>query len=270
MESGIYSIYCKVTDKYYVGQSIEIEERLNHHKSRLRNGKHKIRDLQRDFDKYGEDNFIFKVEKYIEPQFLSSLETHFIEFYDSVNKGYNINNANVVLRKEDKEKQLAKNTLKHIEDLEEISIPLNVEDAKIVLLNYYNMCLVESMYRDEYKEEGCANSNSLNHYIVRSLTYDNSAISRYEVLFSKFVTKYLNGKYKGVKIDGCEIVKVANTEPNYRGIYIGYINNLIMCNTVKIGITYSSIVSDDKYYKELDLLLVNNGVEMLWNVKKGL
>ena len=107
MKSGIYSIYCKATDKYYVGQSLDIEERLKYHLSRLRNNKHKNELLQSDFNKYGEDAFITKVEKYIEPQFLSSLETHFMEFYNSINNGYNINNTKVIIRKEDKDRQLS-------------------------------------------------------------------------------------------------------------------------------------------------------------------
>lgn len=253
---------------YYVGQSVDIEERWQNHKSRLRKNNHTVRMLQDDFNKYGEDAFVFKVEKYIEPQFLNSIETHFMEFYDSVKNGYNINNTRVVIRKEEKEKAVALQTLKHLDDLEELSISINSEDAKIVLLNYFNMKLVETMYLDEEKE--LVTSTSLNHYINRSLTYDNSAILRYEVLFSKYVAKYIDNKYSGVDIIGCEVVLPDVRDTNYRGIYIGYINNLLMENKVKVGITYTSCIDDSNYYKELDLMLMDNKSDMLWNVKKGI
>lgn len=268
MKSGVYSIYCKVTDKYYVGQSLDIEERVNHHLSRLRNNKHKNELLQSDYNKYGEDAFIIKVEKYIEPQFLNSLETHFMEFYNSINNGYNINNTKVIIRKEDKDRQLAIQTLKYIDELEELYLTINVRDVKVVLLNYFNMCMVEALYVDE--DNPTVLSNSLNHYVNRSLTYDNSAICRYEVLFSDYVCRSLNGKYPAIKVEGCEVIKPTTTDVDYSSKYVGYINNLLMLNTVRVGLTYNCEATGESYYKELNLVFNDNGMEMMWNVKKSL
>ena len=268
MKSGIYSIYCKCTDMYYVGQSLDVEERMNYHKSRLRNNKHKIESLQSDYNKYGEDSFIFKVEKYIEPQFLNSLETHFMEFYNSINKGYNINHTNVVIRKEDKEKQFAIQTLKYLDELEELYITINLRDVKVVLLNYFNMCMTEAMYIDE--ENPTVLSNSLNHYTMRALTYDNSAVARYEVLFSCYVCKTLQGKYPAITIKTCEVIKPDIKDNDYASKFVGYINNLLMCNTVKVALTYSCEATGESYYKEVDLVLNDNGMEMMWNAKKML
>lgn len=257
-----------MTDKYYVGQSLDIAERWHNHKSRLRNNKHTVVTLQEDYNKYGEDAFVYRVEKYIEPQFLNSLETHFMEFYNSVKSGYNINNTKVVIRKEDKDKQLAIQTLKYIDEMEEMYITVNAEDVKIVLLNYYNMCLMEAMYTDEHS--GGVISSSLTHFITRGLTYDNSAILRYEVLLGGYICKYMRAKYPAIQIEGCEVVKVDSKEPNYRGIYVGYINNLLMSNSLKVGITYRGDALDESYYKELILKLNDSEMAMMWNVKKGL
>ena len=43
--SGIYKIYCKNTNKYYIGQSVNIKNRLNQHMNELKNNKHKIKEV---------------------------------------------------------------------------------------------------------------------------------------------------------------------------------------------------------------------------------
>lgn len=113
-------------------------------------------------------------------------------------------------------------------------------------------------------------SNSLNHYVNRSLTYDNSAICRYEVLFSDYVCKSLNGKYPAIKVEGCEVIKPTTNDADYSSKYVGYINNLLMLNTVRVGLTYSCEATGESYYKELNLVFNDNGMEMMWNVKKNL
>lgn len=58
--SGVYRIRNKVNGKFYIGRSIDINKRFYQHKSALRKGKHGSIYLQRAWDKYGEDNFIFE------------------------------------------------------------------------------------------------------------------------------------------------------------------------------------------------------------------
>ena len=40
MKSGIYKIYCNVEDKYYIGQSVNVEARLKQHLKELKSNKH--------------------------------------------------------------------------------------------------------------------------------------------------------------------------------------------------------------------------------------
>lgn len=61
MTAGIYHIVNKVNGKKYIGSSIEIEKRWAHHKSQLSRGIHHNIHLQRAFDKYGEENFEFRI-----------------------------------------------------------------------------------------------------------------------------------------------------------------------------------------------------------------
>jgi len=56
---GVYIILCLANNKRYYGQSRNVSARLSQHKSRLRNNKHEVTELQRDFNIYGEENFEF-------------------------------------------------------------------------------------------------------------------------------------------------------------------------------------------------------------------
>ena len=59
--TGIYKIKNRITHKVYIGESVDIKRRWNQHKNDLRHGKHHSERLQRDWDKYGERAFKFKV-----------------------------------------------------------------------------------------------------------------------------------------------------------------------------------------------------------------
>lgn len=61
MESGIYIIRNIINNKVYIGKSVLIKSRIYNHKSALRGSRHRNKYLQRAYDKYGMDNFIFEV-----------------------------------------------------------------------------------------------------------------------------------------------------------------------------------------------------------------
>ena len=61
--SGIYKIYCITEDKYYIGQSIDVLNRLEQHKRELIKGEHINSKLQNAFNSYGENNFVFEKNK---------------------------------------------------------------------------------------------------------------------------------------------------------------------------------------------------------------
>jgi hypothetical protein len=56
---GVYMILCLVNNKRYYGESRNVSGRLSQHKSRLRRNLHEVRELQRDFNIYGEELFEF-------------------------------------------------------------------------------------------------------------------------------------------------------------------------------------------------------------------
>ena len=92
-KSGIYSIICTVNGKQYIGCSKNIYSRINSHKAYLNKNDIK-RDNQYfidDWNKYGSDNFDYKVLEYTTEN-LKEKECYYIETLDTINrdKGYNL------------------------------------------------------------------------------------------------------------------------------------------------------------------------------------
>lgn len=57
----IYEIRCLVNDKRYIGRTGQPISRVERHECLLRNGTHHNKSLQRDYDKYGDENFVFEI-----------------------------------------------------------------------------------------------------------------------------------------------------------------------------------------------------------------
>lgn len=87
---GIYYIKNKTNNKFYVGQSIDIETRIKRHKRTLKNGTHHNKHLQKSFNKYGENNFEYGVlYEANEDDNLDELEMKYIESTGAFEHGYN-------------------------------------------------------------------------------------------------------------------------------------------------------------------------------------
>lgn len=88
---GIYCITNLKNDKKYIGQSINIKQRLYAHKYNLKKGIHGNNHLQSSFDKYGVENFKFEILLECEVEKLDEMEIAIIKKYDTTNdkKGYN-------------------------------------------------------------------------------------------------------------------------------------------------------------------------------------
>jgi group I intron endonuclease len=90
---GIYCIENIKNKKKYIGRSIIIKKRFITHHSELRGGYSKIKYLQEDWNKYGENNFIFYVVKECNIDELYELEDYYIEFFQTRNKHFGYNKA---------------------------------------------------------------------------------------------------------------------------------------------------------------------------------
>ena len=63
---GIYKISCTKTDKIYIGETVNLSQRLQKHFSLLRKNKHSNPILQNIFNKYGENTFEVEVLEYLD------------------------------------------------------------------------------------------------------------------------------------------------------------------------------------------------------------
>lgn len=98
----IYAIKHNVTKRIYVGSTKDPKHRFANHLSMLRNGKHPVEDMQKDFDEYG-DNFTFIILETITEFQNRDKEYEVMEFLESHirGKGYNYkDHVNFEKRKE--------------------------------------------------------------------------------------------------------------------------------------------------------------------------
>src|SRR5262245_3394078 len=77
--SGIYTIRNLITGAVYVGQTINLKDRREHHFGLLSKGKHPNRRLQEDYSTYGSGAFVFRREEFCLTGFLCEREAHYIK-----------------------------------------------------------------------------------------------------------------------------------------------------------------------------------------------
>lgn len=101
---GIYSIRNKENNKRYIGESTNIIKRFKEHKESLEQNKHHSYKLQKDYNKYGVDNFEFEILEivyqtedidtiYKLKMHLVYLENFYIKKFISIDRGYNCENT---------------------------------------------------------------------------------------------------------------------------------------------------------------------------------
>lgn len=94
-EVGIYLILNKITNKVYIGQTLDrFVERYWNHKWKLKNQIHDNKHLQRAWNKYGENNFEFRAIHILnENENIDDLERIYIDKYKKGSGVYNILNG---------------------------------------------------------------------------------------------------------------------------------------------------------------------------------
>jgi hypothetical protein len=66
--AGVYQIRNTASGKSFVGASVNLPAILNRHRSELRAGGHRNRELQKDWDEFGAEAFEFEVLDTLAPQ----------------------------------------------------------------------------------------------------------------------------------------------------------------------------------------------------------
>jgi len=90
MNKGIYCIKNVITNKMYIGSSINISKRFYHHKKMLLNNIHHSIKLQNSYNKHGIDNFVFEILEIVDDKLkLIETEQKYIDTYNTFKCGYN-------------------------------------------------------------------------------------------------------------------------------------------------------------------------------------
>lgn len=93
--TGIYKITNILNNQVYIGQAINIQNRIREHKELLNRNCHTNNHLQRAWNLYGAKNFIFSVVEICDEKMLTQKEQFWIDFYGGINsnKTYNQRDA---------------------------------------------------------------------------------------------------------------------------------------------------------------------------------
>ena len=92
MTVGIYKLTNLSNGKIYIGQSVNVEDRIYKHKMALKGNYHKNDHLQKAWNKYGKNSFKFELIKSCKTRYLDRFEKLYIRIYNSMNVKYGYNN----------------------------------------------------------------------------------------------------------------------------------------------------------------------------------
>ena len=86
MKCGIYKAQNKINGLVYIGQSVNILKRWNNHKNDYMTGNSKF---YKAIQEFGWDNFEWSIIEECSKEKLEEREKYWIDYYDSINNGYN-------------------------------------------------------------------------------------------------------------------------------------------------------------------------------------
>lgn len=122
---GIYKIENIINHKIYIGQSKNVYGRWKEHKKSLNSNNHVNDYLQKSWNKYGKNNFIFSiVEECLESE-LNDKEIYWINYYNSFNNGFNLTKGG---NRNDCSSEYVKNKIR----MKRLGIKLSEETKKLI------------------------------------------------------------------------------------------------------------------------------------------
>lgn len=90
-KSGVYQIRNICNNKIYIGSTMDLKSRCKSHFNSLNRGRHQNKYLQRAYNKYGKQNFIFEIIEFCNPEIRFDIEQYWINQYIGNIICYNIN-----------------------------------------------------------------------------------------------------------------------------------------------------------------------------------
>ena len=148
---GIYKIENRINNKVYIGESLDIQKRWELHISELNNKTHHSYKLQKDWNKYGQDNFEFevivtlddKIKKLVDRHITLIYENIYIKQFNSIEEGYNIEDTFTKVMNGDKQVLMVKPKLLNMY-MQKVADGLYVEKNGIIASGVY---ILQDVYR---------------------------------------------------------------------------------------------------------------------------
>lgn len=181
-DSGIYTLTCIANGKIYVGQTTTLRTRRNVHFSELKRGLHRIEELQKDFNNYGKDAFVYEVLIKCKKKFLLSEENFWCNMLDTHNpeRGYNIQPTNPI-----------KNVLKRRQS--------SIDKCTVYKVKSVVMLTTDGVYLDRYNS--CKEADISNNLVIGSAaSVANKSRSHCKGYIFVFEEEYDKNKNYSIKV----------------------------------------------------------------------
>ena len=175
--TGIYSITCTITNKVYIGKSINIKNRWNQHVYTLRKNNHDNSYLQNAWNTHGEENFRLDIIEETTEEELQDKEIYYIEVYKASIRQFGYN-----LRKEDKiTKKMHKDTRHYMS--EKLKQYYNATNKPVYVLNLNTGELTAYNRRKYVPKEIHRNRNYRLGYVVLPANF---TLEDYKLAYTKY------------------------------------------------------------------------------------
>lgn len=272
--SGIYTIYSKSQDKYYVGMTRRsgyyggFQYRWLEHIGDLLNNKHSNKYLQNIVNKYTINDLYFEIIDEYENDYCESAEQYWINLLDSINDGFNCKyKSPPSLLGEFNKKYIAINNEEVINDY--IKNKLNIKQ----IAKKFNV--------SEFKISKILKNNDIKIVNRFKRSYDLDFLLIYKEYLNDKSLKYLSKKYKVdvntiknyFKIFNLPLKKRGLTKKETYIIYNRYLKGENIYNICKeYNVDNTTVYNNFKIYKlDNKYNIVSNNIKLIYNqYKKGI
>ena len=257
-EFGIYSITNTCTGDMYIGQTVvSFEERWNKHKKGLRNNRHDNSMLQRAFNKYGEEAFIYKIIHLCdELDDLNELEKYYIKKYDTYNNGYNLTlgGEGYVIKSEEVMNEIRKKVRESARSKSKFTIK-QIENVKIMLSK-------PSELRQNLKIKDISEKTGVDKSVIYNILKMGSWVDVREDLNEQIILENKKNKLAGLIVDDFLKKELTINEISQKyELTVETVRTYLKKN--KIAISELNKMNKQKSQKKVILDLFSNGVTTL-------
>ena len=179
--SGVYQIINTITGDFYIGSSIDLKKREKEHFRESTWKQNQNKQLYKDMQQYGKDNFLFKPIQLCNPKELKKYEQIAIKKY---NPKYNIRDAYTGMSKEEYNKQYCKEHADSIKQYNKQYYKEHTDSKKQYRKEHADS---KKQYNKQYRKE---NADSIKQYNKQYYKEHTDSIKQYYKEHSDSIKQY--------------------------------------------------------------------------------